>query len=167
MKWVLAIIFLCLTGCYNQRKAASQFSRAIAFDAKIGSDYCSNTYPPKNIITKDTVISTDTIWGAGEIIRDTLRFGDTIRINTVQILPGKVITNTIHIVDTLHVENTAALKSCEIDKDRLIAVIAPLTSDRDGWKRKAKARLWIILGMGAIIGIGIWTKLATFFKPKI
>lgn len=161
------VLIILLPGCYNSRKAAAQFSRAAVFDPKLPADYCAVTFPPKNTVKTDTIKTTDTIQKPGTTITDTLWSNDTIRINTITVLPGKVITNTIHVTDTIYQENTAALRSCEIDKSRLVAVIGPLTEDRDGWKKKAKTRFWIILGMGAVIGIGIYSKVAGLFKPKL
>lgn len=57
MKYLLLIVLL--TGCYNQRKAQQQFSRAATFDQKIGSDYCAAQFPSTSTTVHDTLRTSD------------------------------------------------------------------------------------------------------------
>lgn len=78
-------------------------------------------------------------------------------------VPPIYITKIIHDT-TLDV---AALKSCEFDKSKVIGLLDKKTTESAAWQKKAKNRFWVILIMGAIIGIATYIKIAGIFKPKL
>lgn len=157
MKYLL--IILLLTGCYNQRKASQQFSRAVTFDQKIGSDYCASTFPSISTTVHDTTITTDSIYIEGAERLDTVMSHDTLRITRTITLPSQVVTHTVHIIDTVRVENTAALKSCQIDNSRLIAQADKITDDRDRLKGgRNNWRLIALISLG-VNALGVYLKM--------
>jgi len=163
---VLILIVLAFTSCYSERKAKSQFSRAAVAYPKLPAEYCAITYPIKDSIIKDTLITTDTVLVQGQDITDTI-FGDTIRITTVRYLPGKVITNTFHITDTIYQENTEAFKACQLDNSTIADLLRMKTKESDKYKGQSTKRGWIMWGLLLLIALIIGFKVYGFFKPKI
>lgn len=165
MRLILFILIVGLfPGCYGLSKAKKGFSRAVITYPEIAADYCARTYPAKDSLIKgDSVVTYDTLWAAGEVHFDTVY---SLRKDTVFItrfLPGQVIRETVRVTDTIYQENTAALDLCNIERRAAI-----LAADRDHkemllWKARAKKRFWIILGMGAVIALGVFG----FLRKKI
>ena len=156
--WVVVFILigaLSALGCYNQRKATNQFSKAVVAYPKIGANYCGDAYPVRDSIIKgDSVFTTDTVTYF-EQLSDTVMIQDfdTVRVYITKTLPAKIITNTIHIHDTLVQENTAKIAACQIDNSRMTGLLVTVTADRDKWQGKAKTRWWwIALLIGGIVG---------------
>lgn len=156
MKKILVILLVCLAGCYNQKKAQRNFSRAAINYPEIPAQYCSNAFPVKEIIRegKDS-ITTDTLWVQGETVRDTIKKDSVIYITTTIQLPGKVITNNFYKTDTIVKENTAKLEACEIERRKVIALLETQTNKADKWQAIAKKRFWIIAGLSALLIFGL------------
>ena len=169
MKWHVIILCILLSGCYNQRKATSQFGKAVTAYPKIGADYCAITYPPKEKLIKgDSVIVLDTIYTGGETFFDTVYTSpDTVLITKTVTLPAKVINKTITLHDTLVVENTAALKSCQLDNSKMLSLLHDKTKEADKWRKTAKKRFWIIAGMGAAMALGLFLALRRKVVKKV
>lgn len=164
-----ALLFL-LTGCYSSQKARKQFGRATVTYPEIPAEYCARTYPPKDtIIQGKDIVKTDTLWGEGEtvFIRDTIRNRDTVFIKTVERLPGQVITRTVFRTDTVYQENRAALDLANINLTRSLALSDEKTKLADKWRKIAKKRFWIILGMGAVMALGIFAMIKKKVAKKI
>lgn len=53
-------------------------------------------------------------------------------------------------------ENTARVRECEIIRDKAILQAGDLSNDRDKWRGRAKSRLWMIIGLGAITILGFF-----------
>lgn len=163
-------LILILTGCYSERKAKDQFSKAVVAYPKLPAEYCSTTFPVKDSIIKDTVTTTDTVLMQGGIIEDTIivKVNDTVRITIIRELPGKIITNTVHIRDTIIRENTAALKLCEIDKSTLTDLLTKQTEQTEKYEGRAKKRGWIMWGLialiVAVVGLNIYLKAKKIIK---
>lgn len=136
-----------MSGCYNQRKATTQFSKAVIAYPKIGSDYCANEFPVHDSTITDTLLTTDTLYIEGQDLTDTVRINDTVRITVTRTLPAKIITNTVHIRDTIYQTNTAALKSCEIDNSKLIELTNKQAADIEKYKGQANKRGWMFWGL--------------------
>ena len=157
MKWAALILFATfLGGCYSQRKAKTQFSRAAVAFPELPAQYCSTTYPVKEKVIKgaDSLIF-DTIYTDGETITETVYHLDTVFVYTKEILPGQVINRTQLRVDTIYQENTAALGLCSIERGKAISLLQDKTKEADKWRRIAKKRFWIIAGMGAVMLLGL------------
>lgn len=166
MKYLLLI--LILAGCYSERKAKEQFSKAAIAYPKLPADYCAITYPVKDSVITDTLTTTDTLY-VDPLPADTVMIQDfdTIRIYITKTQPAKIITNTIRIRDTIYQTNTAALKSCELDNSRLIAVTTKQAGDIDKWQGTAKKRFWWILILAGAIVTYTGIKIYSAFKPKV
>lgn len=168
MKYLLLI--LILTGCYSERKAKNQFAKAVVAYPKIPAEYCANEFPVKDSVIRDTTKTTDTVLIQGGITEDTLiiRVNDTVRITIIRELPGKIITNTIRITDTIIRENTAALRLCEIDKSQLTDLLTKKTTEADKYKAQAKKRGWFLWGLIAllvtVIGLNVWLRSRNILK---
>lgn len=164
------LLILLFTGCYSSKKAKLQFNKAALNYPEIPAAYCANEFPVRDSVIKDTVTTTDTVLIQGSITEDTLivRVNDTVRITIIRDLPGKVITNTVHIRDTIIRENTAALKSCEIDKSKLITLTEAQAADIKKYKGRAKTKGFIMWGLIAliilVIGANVWLKSKKLFK---
>lgn len=110
---------------------------------------------------KDDTLATDMIDALREVISQRDKKIELI-LNKVGHIPPVIKTITIH--DTT-VDN-AAVRVCEFDKSKVIALLESKTAENDSWHKKAKNRFWVILIMGAIIGVGAYIKIAGIFKPK-
>ena len=162
MKPVLIILTaLALAGCYTQQKARQQFGKAAAAYPLIPAQYCAVTYPPKDSLIKgDSVVTFDTLWGAGRV--DTLYsfHRDTVYITMTR--PGKTIIQTVRVTDTIQIVNTAALSACQIENGDLSGLLKAKTAEYDKWREIARTRFWIILGLGVLIvgyaGMKIYSK---------
>lgn len=151
------LILLC--GCYTRNKAQQQFARSTVTYPEIAADYCGRTYPVRDsFIRGKDVMKTDTLWGDGEtiVLRDTIRSRDTVFIKITNQLPGKVIERTYYRTDTIKIENTAALDLSRIEMNKAINLASDKTIEADKWRKIAKKRFWIILGMGAVMALGIF-----------
>lgn len=162
MKYLLLI--LILTGCYSERKAKNQFAKAAIAYPKIPAEYCGNAFPVKDSLITDTLRTSDTILIQGGIKEDTIivKVNDTVRITIIRELPGKVITNTVHIRDTIIRENTALLAACNIDKSSLTDLLTKQTAQTEKYKGQARKRGWWMWGLlafiVAVIGANIYLK---------
>lgn len=162
---ILSIIILAAVaaGCYNERKARSQFSKAVVAYPSIPADYCANTFPVRDSIVKDTLITVDTIIDRS-ILTDTLIIeGDTVRIVITKTLSGKIVTKTITIKDTIFQEGgktAALLRSCQLDNRSLISSLETRTSEYNKANRQANTRGIILLGL--LLALGVWI----YFKIK-
>jgi hypothetical protein len=168
MKRLTFILLIGLASCYNQKKATTQFNKAVLSFPKIPLDYCAAQFPDKPdsvIIRTDTIINIATM---DSLVYDTLLLNhDTTLIRTI-VKTVKIYINKDSII---YRENTANVERCELvlreaqnnnnqllkdnhEKDLVIA----------DWKKKAKTRwLWIALligGAAAYTAFKIW-------KPKI
>lgn len=165
---IILFVLLFFSGCYSERKAKDQFSKAAIAYPAIPAEYCATAFPVKDSIIKgDSIISFDTLYIEGGIVTDTVIDKDTVRITTTKTLPAKIITNTVHIRDTLIQENTAKIKACEIDKNKMIGLLEKKTSESESWQAKAKKRgkiMWLLILI--IIGLGAW-KIYSKFKVPI
>src|SRR6188768_1720920 len=126
-KWAF-ILLIGLASCYTEKKARNQFSKAAIAYPRLPADYCATTYPVKDSIITDTLITTDTLYIEGQDLTDTIRLNDTVRITITKQLPGKIITNTIHVTDTIYRENTAATAACRIDNGNLTSLLVSVTA---------------------------------------
>lgn len=164
--WLVVILLLILvsnlTGCYSESKARGQFSRAVVAYPEILPKACIDKYPAKDSLIKgDTVqiISTDTLWGLGETRIDTVfQAGKPYEVTRTIIVPGKTIIETRLRVDTVEKESIrllAALDLANINLTRSLALSDEKTKEADKWRKIAKKRFWVILGLSAGIALGV------------
>jgi len=149
----LLAVIIALSGCYGERKAREQFAKAAIAYPEIPAAYCANEFPVKDSVIRDTTLTFDTLFIEG--LSDTVfvQDFDTVRMTITKTLPGKVITNTVHIIDTIIRENTASVAACEIERSKLIGVIAGITKERDEYKGRAQKRGWIMWGLALLIAV--------------
>lgn len=155
----LAFIMLLigLAGCMTPEKATSFLKKKDLLD-----DTCAANFPvQEKFIKGDTIETTDTLWGI-DYQTDTIRANDTVYIKRVE--PGKTITRTIRVVDTV-VKRDIAYENVLQDKNRDLTTvnnkqtqkIETLTESVEEWKAKAKKRmLWVLILIGAV---GMYTLL--------
>jgi hypothetical protein len=171
MRPLIAILsILLLTGCYTRKKATTQFGRAAITYPELPAEYCARTYPTKDSVIKGKdIIHVDTLWGEGEVIikSDTIKARDTIFIRVTRELPGKVIERTFTRTDTVFQTNTAAVDLCAIERRNAIALATDKTKEADKWRKIAKKRFWIILGMGTVMALGIFAIIKKKIAKKI
>jgi hypothetical protein len=167
---IFALILLIgfIVGCYSEKKATTQFNKAVLSYPHIPLDYCSSTFPDKPdsvIIKTDTIVEIATM---DSLVYDTLLLKhDSLLIRTI--VKTKIVTvrkdSIIYrenkaesqrlqlLINDCQSNSNAILKSNQ-DKDLIIAE----------WKGKAKKRwLWIALligGAAAFTAFKIW-------KPKL
>ena len=166
MKGLTFILLIGLASCYNQKKATTQFNKAVLSYPKIPLDYCAAQFPDKPdsvIIRTDTIINIATM---DSLVYDTLLLNhDTTLIRTI-VKTVKIYVNKDSII---YRENKAesqrlqlALNDCQYNNNTLLAS----NQDKDKliaeWKGKARKRGWefwglIFLVIGAI-GMKIYSK---------
>jgi len=162
-KWAF-ILLVGLASCYTENKARQQFSKAAIAYPKLPADYCATTYPVKDSIIRDTLLTTDTLVTPGQDLTDTITINDTVRITVTKTLPAKIITNTVRIRDTIYQTNTAEVSACKIDNSRLTALLVSVTADRDKYKAKANKRGWMFWGLIFLVIGAIGTRI--YLKSK-
>lgn len=158
---LLWITVLILSGCYTERKARQDISKAHLNYPSILPELCADLFPiTETTIPGDTIFVTDTVFDAIFFPSDTTIINDTVRI--VKTLPGKTITvtNTITRVDTIIKVNTAEIAACSIARDNALQLAAEKTADVAKWKKRANVRGLILLGL--LLAAGVWT----YFKIK-
>lgn len=134
---------------------------------EIPANYCATTYPVKEVLIKgkDSIV-TDTLYGEGEIIRDTINSRDTVFIyNTVR-LPGSVINKTVYKTDTIKKEGGALFALCSIERSKLISLLQDKSQQVETLKKKAKKRFWTIAAMGSVILLFFFYRLKKRFYDK-
>lgn len=166
---MMRFIFACLllSGCgYPYKKAQQQFGKAASTYPELPANYCAKVYPVKTdtVLRGDTVVHFDTIYTGNDPVFDTITVKDTVRIT-------KTVTNRVLVnkqvvrVDTVIRESTAALEACRIDNSRLTRLEADDRAVSDKWRRIARKRFWIIIGMGAGILLGLFAIIKKKVKP--
>lgn len=160
-KYTPILIALILFGCYSEKKANQQFSKATTAYPAIAANYCAITYPVKDTVIKgDTITTWDTLYLQGETFTDTLVTKDTVRITTIIKQPAKIITNTIYIKDTIIKENTAKLEACQLEKNTLLNLLKKKTDEADNLKHWRN--IWMLIAIGLMLIDGV----RLFFKIK-
>lgn len=159
MKLIIFIGVLFLFGCYTERKAKEQFGKAVSSYPEIGSNFCAITYPPKDTTIRDTTRTSETIYLPGEERTDTVKVLDTIRITKTIKLPGSHTRDTVWITNTVKVTDQAALKSCDLERQKVVNLLVAKTADYD--KMKKTRNIWMIIAICCfvIIGVGTYLKL--------
>ena len=84
-------------------------------------------------------------------------------IERVKHLPA--IRDTIKL--SVHVIDQAAVQVCEEERQKVVGLLETASAGEREWRGKAHTYFWIILALGAIIGISVYSKFVSFFKPKI
>ncbi len=164
---ILIFVLLAFTSCYNQKKATTQFNKAVLTYPKIPLDYCASEFPdkPDSVIVYET--KTDTLW---ELIQfyDTTSTNDTIRITDHK---TKVVTKTIWRDSIIYRENKAesqrlqlALNDCQYNNNVLLAKLGAVEKDRDEWKGKAKKKGWMFWGLIFLVIGAVGTRI--YLKSK-
>lgn len=167
--WFIFLLFL--TSCNSLKKAQKDVARVAITHKEVLVGFCADEFPVKDSIIKDTVTTTDTVLIQGGVIEDTVLINDTVRITIVKTLPAKVITNTVHIRDTIIKEGgktAAQLRSCEIDKSKTIDLLVKKTAESDKYKGQAKKRGWIMWGLilliALVVGLNIYLRTKKIIK---
>lgn len=161
---IVGFLLLCwLTSCYTRGKAQQQFGKSVSAFPEIGSSFCAITYPPRQVFTSDTVLSSDTLIFAGETFVDTIKVKDTVRITKTVQMPGKQVTHKLIIHDTITVVNTAELKNCDIERGKAIALLIDKTSEAARFKKLRNKWRLIAFGCFGVIGLGLFFKLRKSF----
>lgn len=147
---ILLSVFL-LSGCLTSKKATDYLKKKDKLD-----DVCAENYPAKETFIKgdtitvvDTTYSTDTL-DIYEVVRDT--------VHHTKFLPGKTITKTKTVTDTVKVVDNALINSLQDDireKNAVISerdnTITQLRKDYDAMKgSRNKFRWWFFIVVGAI-----------------
>lgn len=166
MKRLTIILLIGLSSCYNQKKATTQFNKAVLSYPKIPLDYCAAQFPDKPdsvIIRTDTIINIATI---DSLVYDTLLLNhDTTLIRTI-VKTVKIYINKDSIIYRENKAEQEQLQLALLEANRTIAAVvadkAKVEKERDEWKGKARRRGWefwglIFLVIGAI-GMKLYTK---------
>lgn len=156
MRYLFIILIVTAAGCYTLPKAKTQHGKAVSTFPVIGADFCARVYPclPSEI-RSDTVTVFDTLWGEPtiEVLTDTLKFNDTLRIvKTVQ-LPSKTITRTVTIRDSIRVIDKAALDKCEIERKQETTRANSEQQLKEKFRGQRNKAYFIIAGLGLLIGL--------------
>lgn len=161
----LLLLVLLLIGCDNSKR----FYKAVAKNPALLPTACQQTYPCLPVeIKSDTVIVYDTL--AAEIQVQTQVVKDTVRVEKII---RELVTKTVKITDTIRIIHRAALVNAERERARVTDLMMEYKEQadsyqqqRDKWKRLARQRLYWIIGLSAIMGLGVMWKLKTFIPIK-
>ncbi len=166
MKRLTIILLIGLASCYSEKKATTQFNKAVLSYPHIPLDYCAERFPDK---PDSVIVVTDTVMGAyvvdslviDTLLHDTTLFRTIVKTQKIYIKKDSIIyrenkaeSQRLQLaLNDCQTNNNAILKSNQ-DKDLIIAE----------WKGKAKKRwLWIALLIG---GAAAFTAFK-IFKPKL
>ncbi len=168
--FVILIITGLFGACNPSKKAQRELEKA---KQVLGNNYgeaakfCAEKFPDKTEYIKgDSVVVFDTLYVGGDVVFDTVETKDTVYIT--QTLPGKVITKTVRITDTIKIEDRAKLVAANVLLNEQIGYNAVLKNENaelkknlSEWKAKAKKRfnLWFI-----IVALVAWNFRKHIFK---
>lgn len=154
--FVIMIITGLFGACNPSKKAQRELEKA---KQVLGNNYgeaakfCAEKFPDKTEYIKgDSVVLFDTLYVGGDVVFDTVETKDTVYIT--QTLPGKVITKTVRITDTIKIEDRAKLVAANVMLNEQIGYNAVLKNENtelkknlSDWKAKAKKRwnLWFVI----------------------
>ena len=166
---IALFLLILLAGCNPSKKAQREMEKAkqvLGGNMAEAARFCRDRFPDKTEYIKgDSVIVFDTLY-VGEVVFDTLETKDTVIIT--KNLPGKVITKTVRITDTIKIEDRAKLIAANADLNDKIGEVAVLKNEvselkknRDEWEKKAKDRWWLWVVIVALIG---WNFRKQIFK---
>ena len=165
-KWAF-ILLIGLSACYSEKKAKTQFNKAVLSYPKIPLDYCAAEFPdkPDSVIVYET--KTDTLW---ELLQfyDTTSTNDTIRITDHK---TKVVTKTIWRDSIIYRENKAEqerlnlmLVNCQDNNNVLVGKLDEKDKIIAEWKGKARKKGWMFWGLIFLIIGAVGTRL--YLKSK-
>ena len=166
---IALFLIMLLSSCNPSKKAQRELEKAKAVlsgNIVEAARFCRDKFPDKTEYIKgDSVVIFDTLY-VGEVVFDTLETKDTVFI-TKQ-LPGKVITKTVRVTDTIKIEDRAKLIAINADLNDKIGEVSVLKNEvselkknKDEWKKKAKDRWWLWVVIVALIG---WNFRKQIFK---
>ena len=158
MKYLILLVLL--SGCYSRPIATKQHGRAVSTYPDLAADYCARVYPAKDSLIKgDSVVIFDTIYTGGNVSFDTTIIMDTKYITKTIQLAGVRVIERIFKTDTVIRVDRAALDLCSIERGKAIHNEEAQRIECDKWRKIAKKRFWIIVGLGAGIALGIFVAL--------
>lgn len=160
---VLLLIFLasCSTAKRTARKIEKAKAVAIANPGAFAG-ICAVLFPVRDSLIKgDTVTRIDTVTNI-ELVPDTVLVGDTVVITKT--LPGKTITRTITVTDTIIKENTARVEAIRLQLNEATDKGMELSREndqlkkfRDSMRGKVHIPWWVLVIIGlAVIGWAYW-----------
>jgi len=169
-KWTF-ILLIGLVSCYSEKKATSQFNKAVLYYPHIPLDYCAAQFPDKPdsvIIKTDTLVEIATM---DSLVYDTLLLKhDSLLMRTI--VKTKIVT--VRKDSIIYREKKAesqriqlALNDCQKNNNVLVSKLDAKDLLIAEWKGKAKTRWWWIAALigGAVVVTGF--KIYKSFKPKI
>ena len=173
MKRLAIILLIGLSACYSERKAKSQFSKAVVAYPQIPLDYCADQFPdkPDSVIVRTDTVTEVIINDPVLEVTDTAYF-DTSNCKPITIIKTKTITirkdSIIYRGPNLAEEKrlNLILIECQRNSNVLVAKLDEKDKLIAEWKKKAKTRwLWIALLIG---GAAAYTAFKIFkFKLPI
>lgn len=154
----LLLVIILFSSCSLERRIEKAQTLARANPSSF-SELCADLFPVKSIFIKgkDSIrteieLRTDTI----TTIRTVNGKTDTIRT----ICPtNKTITKYIYKVDTLVKENTAKISAAVNEKNKYVTLYVKEKEAKEGAQKSAKNRLWILLGIVGLVGVGVFLKI--------
>lgn len=190
MKYIF--LLLILSGCYTQKKAKSDFAKAVTYDPAIGIDFCARNYGCDTIHQDSIIYISDSAafnYALQMVTEENARMNAIIDSLLTTEPPDTADHNCYEIIDVLKMQvramryrlahippirdtvkipgavviDRAQIEACRLDNSRLVATIAPITEDRDRLKKRSRTYLWIILACGAVIGAGAYSKIKKIF----
>ena len=149
----LGLLILCLvlmlTSCVTTEKAQRVLEKK-----QVLAKVCAEKYPVKTEYIKgDSVITIDTLFVGNDVIFDTVYSvaKDTVII-TKTVPVTKIISKTVHVVDTVVKENTAAVEAAKIALNKcndkyaaLFLKYEKLFGQSDKYRKQRNTAYWIII----------------------
>jgi len=167
----IMVIFICWAacGCMTPKKAVDYLKKKDLLD-----DTCAANFPvQEKFIKGDSVILVDTLWG--------MEYDTVIRVakDTVYIIrtqPGKTITKTIRITDTVIKRDIAKESALSDERDKYIhelsiskALVTVLNSEINEMKEanRGKVRIpwWWLVILAVVVFAGARFKFIKLLNP--
>jgi hypothetical protein len=160
--FLLAIVASFFASCVTEKK---QRGRALSFFQQHPQELaaiCGDQFPPavhpgKDSITHDTTYTAGKTVECPPVLVKTEKGKDSVIYRYVQCPPDTSIRTKHSRVDT--VENTAKIAALQFQRDSLIFLLRNRTAERDKARKEAENRLWYMIGLVSIIGIGVFLRL--------
>jgi len=164
-KWTFILLF-GLVSCYSEKKATTQFNKAVLSYPRIPLDYCAERFPDK---PDSVIVVTDTVMGAyvvDSLVIDTLLHDTTLFRTMVKTQKIYIKKDSIIYRENRAEQERLQLALLEANKNvsDLIDKNTVLEKDRNEWKGKARKRGWEFLGLIFLVVGGLAVRI--YMKSK-
>lgn len=155
--WIIGFAILlggCLQSCVTERKVEKYLKKNPLF----ASEWCAEKYPVKEkfIKGKDSIIEKTVTVKGDSIPCPPNEKGEVVKVKCPD---QKIVYQNVYRTDTVEKESTAKLSALQQLYNDLDKKYAIEKESRLEAENKAKKRLWWLIGLVGVIGIGVLLKI--------